>query len=148
MNSQLAGETTNLDAIREGSGVTSGVPDGELLSRLVELTLDDSADNTDELAGVRDAIVAAMDAPALVDAAAVIGNFQRMVRIADGTGIPLDKQVAMISADVRDELRLNEFGSANLTPAPGPIGRLLGRHLRPLLIKGIQMGRRQPAADD
>ncbi len=148
MNSQLAGETTNLDAIREGSGVTSGVPDGELLSRLVELTLDDSADNADELAGVRDAIVAAMDAPALVDAAAVIGNFQRMVRIADGTGIPLDKQVAMISADVRDELRLNEFGSANLTPAPGPIGRFLGRHLRPLLIKGIQMGRTQAAADD
>ncbi len=148
MNSQLAGKTTNLEAIREGSGVTSGVPDGELLSRLVELTLDDSADNADELAGVRDAIVAAMDAPALVDAAAVIGNFQRMVRIADGTGIPLDKQVAMISADVRDELRLNEFGSANLTPAPGPIGRFLGRHLRPLLIKGIQMGRRQAAADD
>ena len=89
-----------------------------------------------------------MDAPALVDAAAVIGNFQRMVRIADGTGIPLDKPVAMISADVRDELKLNEFGSADLTPAPGPIGRFLGRHLRPLLIKGVSMGRKKAAAGD
>ncbi len=148
MNSQLAGETTNLEAIREGSSVTSGVPNGELLSRLVELTLDHWADNADELARVREEIVDAMDATALVDAAAVIGNFQRMVRIADGTGIPLDKPVAMISADVREELRLNEFGSADLTPAPGPLGRFMGRHLRPLLIKGIQMGRKRAAARD
>ena len=148
MNSQLSGENTNLEAIRSGSGTISGVPDGELLSRLVELTLDSANDNTAELAEVRQAIVEAMDAPALIDAAAVIGNFQRMVRIADGTGIPRDKPVAMISADVRDELRLNEFGSADLTPAPGPIGRWLGRNLRPLLIKGISMGRKGEARAD
>ena len=44
---------------------------------------------------------------ALVDAAAVVGNFERMVRIADGTGIPLDKPVAMVSADMREELGLD-----------------------------------------
>ena len=37
---------------------------------------------------------------AMVDAAAVIANFQRMVRIADGTGIPLDGPVLMMTQNI------------------------------------------------
>lgn len=64
---------------------------------------------------------------AMIDAAAVIVNFQRMVRIADGSGIPLDAPMAMITAEIRDELGINEFSSANLTQKVGPVKRVLGK---------------------
>ena len=55
-------------------------------------------------------------AAALVDAAGVASNFERMVRIADATGIPLDARMAALSQDVRDTLHLERFlaGQARL----------------------------------
>ena len=76
-----------------------------------------------------------MNPEALVDAAPVIGNFQRMVRIADGTGIPHDKPIAAMTADMREELGYNDFASAKNTP---PVNRILAwvaKTLRPLMIK-------------
>lgn len=73
----------------------------------------------------------------LVDASAIIGNFQRMVRIADGTGIPLDEPVAIMSAGVREDLGLNEFGSAGLTPKVGWFKRRLGEILGPRMVRRI-----------
>ena len=55
----------------------------------------------------------------MVDAAGVIANFQRMVRIADGTGIPLDKRVVALTADLRDELGLNDYPTVRLTREAG-----------------------------
>ena len=60
-------------------------------------------------------------------------NFQRMVRIADGSGIPLDAPMAMITADIRDELGINEFSSANLTQKVGPVKRVLGKVMAMIL---------------
>ena len=137
VNSEMSGTDTNLSAITEGSSSASGVLHGELLSKLVELTLDTQTDHGQALAEVRTQLVEAMNAEALVDASAVIGNFQRMVRIADGTGIPLDKPVAIISAGLREELGYNKFGSAELTPKVGAVTRWLGEKLQPLMIKRI-----------
>ena len=39
----------------------------------------------------------------------MLGNFERMVRIADGTGIPLDGPVVAASNDFREELGLDEL---------------------------------------
>ena len=47
--------------------------------------------------------------------AAVAGNFQRMVRIADCIGIPFDESRMEMTAGVREELKLNEFQSAENT---------------------------------
>ena len=141
VSSELTGQDTNLKAITQGSEVDSGVPQGMLLSRLVELTLDTSQDNTAALATVRQQLVDEMSTDALVDASAVIGNFQRMVRIADGTGIPLDKPVSIISAGLREELGYNQFGSANLTPKVGAVAKWFGAKLRPLFIKKLAQGR-------
>ena len=135
LNSELNGVKTNLQAITQGSEVDSGVAHGQLLSRLVEMTLDTTDDNSESLATLRNEIVDAMSAEALVDASAIIGNFQRMVRIADGTGIPLDKPVAILSAGLRKKLGFNEFGSANLTPKVGALTHWLAIKLRPLLMK-------------
>jgi hypothetical protein len=55
--------------------------------------------------GVREA----MGAEAVVDAAGVASNFERMVRIADATGIDLDERMAKASQDVREALDLEQF---------------------------------------
>jgi hypothetical protein len=50
-----------------------------------------------------------------------------MVRIADGTGIPLDPPMAMITADMRADLGINNYSSAEYTPEVSAFMRLLGR---------------------
>lgn len=140
-NSKLNDESPNLHAITKGTTVDSGVAHGELLSELVELSLDYRHDTAEGLAAVRHKIAAAMSPEALVDAVAVIGNFQRMVRIADGAGIPLDAPMVLISADLRAELGYNSLNSAKNTPETGRVMGWLGRLLRPLMLKRLASGR-------
>ena len=66
--------------------VDSGVEHGELLLSYA----DAAVGRTAQLATSREALNEAMGPDAVVDCAADIANFQRMVRIADGCGIPLD----------------------------------------------------------
>ena len=58
------------------------------------------------LAQSRVAVVEALGPEAMVDAAGVASNFERMVRIADSTGIELGDLLEQASADVRDALGL------------------------------------------
>ena len=109
-SSAVAGESVDLTAIAHGSGTDSGVPGGRALLRLVEAALRDPA----ALPEAREEVQALLGENALVDAAGVIGNFQRMVRIADSTGIPVDGRMAAASAEVRETLHLNELPSARL----------------------------------
>jgi hypothetical protein len=51
----------------------------------------------------------------LVDAAGVAANFQRMVRIADSMGIPIDDTESDLGKSVRSELDLGRFASAQNT---------------------------------
>ncbi len=69
----------------------------------------------------------------LVDAAAVASNFERMVRIADSTGIPLDGPLDLMSADLRQQLHVDRFGSSANTPGSGAAKRVTGSALRPVL---------------
>ena len=80
----------------------------------------------DELVALAEALVAE-DQPAIdearerlareagpgvaVDAAGVASNFQRMVRIADATGIELGDWLEEQSREVRDELGLERFAA-------------------------------------
>ena len=73
-----------------------------------------------------------LGAEALVDTAAVASNFQRMVRIADSTGIPLDGAMDMLSADLREQIGVNAYGSSANTPESGPLRRALGVLARPI----------------
>ena len=51
---------------------------------------------------------------AMINAAGVIANFQRMVRIADGTGVPLTPQMNALTADLRSEQGINGYGRDSL----------------------------------
>ena len=58
------------------------------------------------LAQSRTTVVETLGPEAMVDAAGVASNFERMVRIADSTGIELGDRLEHASADVRDTLGL------------------------------------------
>ena len=87
----------------------SGIPFGEELSAFAETVVQGS---DAELDVRRQSVVDAMGVAAMVDAAGVASNFQRMVRIADSTGIPLGDGLEKYSSEVRSELGLDRFRTA------------------------------------
>jgi hypothetical protein len=109
---------------------------------------------TDALVGTDDAALAraraelekALGPAALVDAAAVASNFERMVRIADATGIPIDGPMAALSGGLRDELELGRFAGAESTPASSATQRMLARLAWPLLRRWISLMARRNRA--
>jgi hypothetical protein len=95
------------------------------------------------LATARDALRDAAGSAALVDTAGVVANFQRMVRIADGTGISLDAAVDMMSTDFREDLGLDQFETAGRSRDLGRVQRALAPLLRGVAHLGLRsMGRR------
>jgi len=71
------------------------------------------------LARERTALRGLLTPEAFVDAAAVIGAFNVVDRIANATGIPLDAGLAAMSGEVREELDLARFSSSANTPGAG-----------------------------
>jgi len=61
------------------------------------------------LARARAAILSAMGAAALVDAAGVAGLFNAIDRVADATGTPLEEAKAVDTASLRDTIGIDEF---------------------------------------
>ena len=64
------------------------------------------------LAQARHAVMHILGPAAMVDAAGVAANFERMVRIADATGIPLDDRMATLTKEVREALHLERFAAS------------------------------------
>ncbi len=91
-----------------------GVAAGALLTNFAEQVHHRSVDD----AG-RKAIIESVGTDGLVDAAAVCANFNMMVRIADGTGTPLDTGSVSMSERLRAELDLDKLASRRLASATG-----------------------------
>jgi hypothetical protein len=76
----------------------------------------------------------------------VIGNFERMDRIADGTGIPLDNMVNALSGDIREELGLEDYESRRVsasslfTKTVGPVMRGIAKLGLRFASKGGRLG--------
>lgn len=130
VSTQVSGEDVNLKGIVDGAEVTTGVPFDKELIQFTETSL---LDDGGAIREAREEVVRKMGNDAMVDAAGVIANFQRMVRIADGTGIPLDTPVAMMSDDIRDDLGINGYSSAGNTPPLTLFQKLMAKLLRPFL---------------
>jgi len=117
-----------------------GVMREELLNNFAEgAVLRDEA----RLAEAREALELAMGADALIDAAAVVACFQRLNRIADGTGIALDEQMLMMTGSLRDELNIDAFASAANTPKLPGRKRFMSFLMRPLeglMMRAMQKG--------
>ena len=86
--------------------VAIGVHGGDALLRFVETVLGRSETS---LGDVHESIVSDLGPEALVDAAAVLGNFEMMNRVAEGSGIPIPQQAIEYEADMVEQLGLLEL---------------------------------------
>ncbi len=113
MSSQTTGDDVDLGTVNGGVETDGGVEHG---ARLVAFTEAVMGDDETRLAEERAALRALLTPAAFVDAAAVIGAFNVVDRIANATGIPLDAGMAAMSGEVREELELPRFLSSANTP--------------------------------
>ncbi|MCP5067519.1 MAG: hypothetical protein GY946_13220 [bacterium] len=127
---EMTGNAVDLSVVTGGDVSDSGVEYAAELVRFAEAIV---GGDEAEIAPTREALRQVVGDAGTIDAAAVAGNFQRMVRIADGTGIPLDVPVKLVSADLREQLGIDAYGSASETAPTSGLGRLAGRLLRPLV---------------
>lgn len=117
----------DLEAITKGaSDEVAGVAHGAELIAYADAVVARAPD----VAATRSAVQKSLGDAGVVDAAAVIANFQRMVRIADGTGIPIDGPLDLLSADIRHEIGINAFSSAEGRGRNGPLRRLVAPLMR------------------
>ena len=130
VSARTNGDDVNLNGIVEGAKIATGIPGDQALLEFAEVCL---GDDTAAIGCARQQVIGELGEAAMVDAACIVANFQRMVRIADCTGIALDSEVAAITADLREDLGINDYSAAKLTPEPGWAMRLLARLLKPFL---------------
>jgi hypothetical protein len=137
---ELSGTAVDVRAVVDAeSAPTSGIPHAETLIRFTDAVV---AGDEAALARARRSVLEELGPRELVDAAAVASNFERMVRIADATGIPLDGPLDVMSADLREDLDLSRFGASANTPAPGVGKRALGQLLRPAVHGALRLAGR------
>lgn len=116
------GRTVNLEGITDPSCTRlDDEPSSEVLIRFCDTFLGDDAE---AFVAARDALVSELGVEAMVDAAGIASNFQRMDRIADGTGIPSDGPMVLMQEDLVDQLGLDKFVSAGNTPSMSWFQRL------------------------
>lgn len=133
VSGQMKGEPIDLRAVADHERADqSGVPGALGLLAFTTSVLERKRGALD---ACRKDILGTMGHEALVDAAAVIGSFQRMNLVADGTGIPLDPPLNAMSADIQEELGLREFASAGASSKPNRILSTVARWLRPLAFR-------------
>jgi hypothetical protein len=102
----------DLGAVTGAVDGDGGVPHGRLLVAFAEAAL---GDDDIALMRARGVLQAALGPVGLVDAAAVIGLFNAIDRVADATGIPLEPEKAAASADFRAALDLDRFAVGDRT---------------------------------
>jgi hypothetical protein len=105
-SSQETEQRINLLPIAEGSGDPL-LPGGSELIDFVNVTLAGNG-----ISAARNAVADTIGPAAAVDAAAVIGNFEMMNRIADGVGMPVGAGTRTSMAGIIRELRLDGFPHA------------------------------------
>ena len=105
---RASGVTANRDydlaAVTRGGDI--GVPSGRFLVEFAEAVL---GENDTALSRIRAALLTALGPRGLVDAAAIVGLFDAIDRVADATGIPLEADKVVQSADIRATLGLDRF---------------------------------------
>lgn len=106
LSSQINNTEVNLNTITKGQEVDAGLTAStELIAFADNIVLGPEED----LARARENLINALGPQAMVDSAAIIANFSRMVRIADATGIPLDAVMEEEAGELRKSLGLNSM---------------------------------------
>lgn len=129
----MQGDGVDINVVNDSAASEdSGIAHADLLSALVDAVVKGT---DEEVVQARVAIIDTMGFEALVDSAAVIGNFERMNRIADATGIALESPTQAASSDIHDQLGLGKFPSAANSQPTGGFMKMIGKVLYPLAIR-------------
>lgn len=115
-SARISRDNVDLEGIVGGEAVPTGIPGGGSLLGFAETSLGDDAE---AIGDARQRVCGELGERSMVDAAGIIANFQRMVRIADGTGIPLDNRWVAATADLRDQLGINDYPTVRLMREAG-----------------------------
>jgi len=103
---EFAGKNYDLKAVMTDKGLVNNIPHGKLLLTFVQAVFDDEITN---LKKARSEVRSAMGDFAFVDASAIIASFSAVVKIADGTGIPLEDYKEEASREIRKSLSIDKF---------------------------------------
>ena len=141
-SSKTTGVDVDLDAVMGTNTSGTGVAHGDLLVSFAEAAFAAADERDAELAAVRNKLLTAAGPDSLVDAAAVVANFQRMVRVADGTGIPLDNQLNTLTAGLREDLGIDQFASASNTAKVGSAAKAVGRLAQIVVLGAMKLATR------
>ena len=111
-SSTKAGSPADLAALADGIG-DAGLPYGRELVAFTEAigAFDEGADER-ALTSTRDALAAAAGADFMVDAAAVVANFEMMTRVADGTGARFPDDTSGSRTKLAESLGITALTSA------------------------------------
>lgn len=101
----------------DGDPATSGVAAGAELLAFAE-----AAVTREPLDGLRAALIDAVGMEGAGQAAATVAAFSGLVRVADGTGIPIDDGLASASIEIREQLDLHSFNGAANTHLQSVVG--------------------------
>lgn len=113
-SSEALGEKAALNASVGAPVDDYGVAHGAELVAFAE-----AAVKSEDLDSARQALLAAVGPAAAGQAVATVAAFSGLVRVADGTGIPVDDGLADASGDIRADLGLGAFGGASNSPMAG-----------------------------
>jgi len=105
----VTGDEYNLTAIVDQASTDGGVPHGALLMQFVDAVLLEG--NSSALTEARNAVRRAVGDAAFVDACATVASFNAVVKLADGSGIPLEEAKEARTRDIRAALSIDAFRS-------------------------------------
>ena len=108
---ETTGQTFELDGLTNPSFTKiDGTQHSEVLIRFIDAVMNDDGS---ALATARETLVSEIGVEAMVDVVGIASNFQRMVRIADGTGIPpTNLGMDALTEELNEKLGLNEYAGA------------------------------------
>lgn len=106
---QKDGEEFDLNSVIGTGDGKVGVVHGELLLAFADAVVADDDDAA--LIRVRRELFEVLGEEALVDAAGTAASFNAVVRVADATGIPIDKFKEDPTREILEELGIEDFSS-------------------------------------
>ena len=102
-------ESYNLDSVTSEDIADAGVNNGAFLMELAAAVY---AQDADVLADIRTRGVKLLGERGLADAMGIASGFNGITKVANGTGLPLDKSTADITGEMRTETGIDEYSEA------------------------------------
>jgi hypothetical protein len=109
-SSDAAGDPVDLSAVVAEHDNGGGVAHGKLLLELAEAVLSGDAARS---SAARRRLRRTLGDAAFVDTCATIASFNAVVKIADGSGIPLEDYKEENSREIRRQLSIAKFSAAD-----------------------------------